>query len=270
MPTKKAILKNGKPLKVSRQRLKALPFSRLLPNITTLMALCTGLSAVRFAMADKYELAFVAILIAAILDAMDGRIARMLGVSSHFGAELDSLSDFVSFGVAPALVLYVASLHAWQGFGWAIALFFVICQALRLARFNTSLLDKDEQPDWKGRYFMGVPAPAGALLALWPLAFSFAMEETYSFMPYMYAVSLIGTGALMVSKLPTYSTKGRHIPQHMVLPLMLGAGLFITALINAFWFALSFAGVAYISSIYFSYRSYQRRQKSEVEVMLEE
>lgn len=270
MAEKKVFLKKVRPLKVSKQRLQALPFSRLLPNITTLMSLCTGLSAVRFAMIDRYEMAVIAILIAAILDAMDGRIARMLGVSSHFGAELDSLSDFVSFGVAPAMVLYVGSLHAWGGFGWAIVLFFVICQALRLARFNTAMLNKEEQPEWKGRFFMGVPAPMGALLALLPMMFSFAMETTFTIIPYIYAFSLLAAGALMVSKLPTFSTKGRHIPQHLVLPFMLGAGLVITALINAFWSTLTVAGLVYMVGFYFSYKSYQNQMKKKpVEESLE-
>jgi CDP-diacylglycerol--serine O-phosphatidyltransferase len=248
-----------KPLKASKKRLKELPFSRLLPNITTLMSLCTGLSAVRFAMVDRYEMAVVAILIAAILDAMDGRLARMLGVESHFGAELDSLSDFVSFGVAPAMVLYVGSLHAWNGFGWALVLFFVICSALRLARFNTALLHKVDEPSWKKRFFIGVPAPLGALLALLPLMFSFAMEETYKMLPYLYGVSLLVAGVLMVSRLPTYSSKGWHISQPMVLPFMLGVGVSITALINAFWFTLFALGVGYLGSLFFSYRSYQQR-----------
>lgn len=261
MAPKKIVFRKVRPFKGSKQRIKDLPFSHLLPNITTLMSLCTGLSAVRFAMADRFELAVIAILIAAIFDAMDGRIARMLGVSSHFGAELDSLSDFVSFGVAPAMVLYVGALHAWKGFGWAIALFFVICSALRLARFNTAMLTKDDQPEWKERFFMGVPTPAGALIALLPLMFSFVLEETYSFMPYVYALSLLSAGALMVSKLPTYSTKGRHISQSMVLPFMLGAGLVITSLINAFWFTLSTAGLLYVVSLYFSYKSYHRQEK---------
>jgi CDP-diacylglycerol---serine O-phosphatidyltransferase len=265
MPPKKAQLKNIKAIKSTKQRFKDLPFSRLLPNITTLMSLCTGLSAVRFAMADRYELAVIAILIAAILDAMDGRLARMLGVDSHFGAELDSLSDFVSFGVAPALVLYVGSLHEWKGFGWAICLFFVICSALRLARFNTALLLKDELPDWKTRFFTGVPAPLGAFLALLPMMFVFALEESYSFMPYLYGLSLLGAGSLMVSKLPTYSSKGRHVSQGMVLPFMLGAGLCVTALINAFWFTLSIVGVLYLGSLYFSYKSYRRQETLGVE-----
>ncbi len=263
MPAKKTLIKKVAPLKVSRRRLKEMPFSRLLPNITTLMSLCTGLSAVRFALIDRYEMAVVAILIAAILDMMDGRLARMLGVDSHFGAELDSLSDFVSFGVAPALVLYISSLHAWKGFGWALALFFVICSALRLARFNTALLDKKDLPLWRSRFFIGVPSPAGGFIALLPLMFSFAMEESYAFMPYMCALSLLVAGALMPSRIPTPSSKGVHIPRSMVLPCMLGAGVVITALINAFWFTLFAVGIVYLGSLYFSYKAYCRLRNQE-------
>lgn len=256
-PRKSAV----KSVKTTKQRLIELPFSRLIPNITTLMSLCTGLSAVRFAMDGRYEIAVVAILIAGIFDAMDGRLARMLGVDSHFGAELDSLSDFVSFGVAPALVLFINSLHHWKGFGWALCLFFVVCSALRLARFNTALLHKEETPEWQNRFFVGVPAPLGAYIALLPLMAGFALEESYSVMPYLYGVSLLGAGALMVSRLRTYSTKGRHISQKMVLPFMLGAGVLVIALINAFWFTLTIVGILYAVSIFFSVQTYGRLEK---------
>lgn len=262
MPTRKTLLKKVKPLKVSRQRLQALPFSRLLPNITTLMSLCTGLSSIKFALEGRFEIAVIAILIAGILDAMDGRLARMLGASSHFGAELDSLSDFVSFGVAPAMVLYIGALHQWGGFGWAIALFFVICSALRLARFNTTLLIKEELPEWMAGFFVGVPAPAGAFLAVLPLMFSFAMAENYVIMPILYSISLLTAGALMVSKIPTYSTKGRHVPQKYILPYMLGAGVTITALINAFWFTLTIAGIVYLSSLFFSHKAFENKKSA--------
>lgn len=262
MRPKKDFLKRDT-LKVSPRRLKELPFSRLLPNITTLMSLCTGLSAVRFAMIDRYELAVIAVLIAAILDMMDGRLARMLGVDSHFGAELDSLSDFVTFGVAPALVLYVGSLHQWKGFGWALCLFFVICSALRLARFNTALINKTELPLWTKTFFIGVPTPAGAFLALLPLMFSLATETSYGFMPYLYATSLLVAGVLMVSQIPTYSSKGRHIPRSAVLPCLLGTGVGITLLITEFWFTLFAIGLIYLVSIFFSVRAYNRRKKQE-------
>jgi CDP-diacylglycerol--serine O-phosphatidyltransferase len=227
-----------------------------------LMSLCTGLSAVRFAMDDRYELALVAILIAAIFDAMDGRLARMLGVDSHFGAELDSLSDFVSFGVAPALVLFINSLHHWKGFGWALCLFFVICSSLRLARFNTALLHKEETPEWQNGFFVGVPAPLGACIALLPMMISLALEETFWVMPYIYGLSLLSAGALMVSRLHTYSSKGLRISQGMVLPSMLGAGILVIALINAFWATLSVLGTLYLVSILFSVRSYRRLEGS--------
>lgn len=260
MPGKKIFRQKIKPFKGPRQRLKALPFSRLIPNITTLMALCTGLSAIRFALMDRYEIAIIAIVIAGILDGMDGRLARMLGVSSHFGAELDSLSDFVSFGVAPAMIIYLGGFTSWGGFGWAIALFFIICCALRLARFNTSLISIDEPPEWMKNYFIGVPAPAGAFIALMPFMFGFAMDFRHEWVSYFSAISLLLAGGLMVSKIPTFSTKGRHVPHTWILPVMLGVGVVITALINAFWFTFFLIGVAYLISIFFSYKSYKTKQ----------
>ena len=149
-----------------RQRPTAQTFNRLVPNIITVGALCAGLTAVRFAIAGKWEFAAIAILVAAVLDALDGTIARLLKAASDFGAELDSLSDVVAFGVAPALIIYFWSLSTIGGFGWAAALFFAVCCALRLARFNSTL---ETRPAYAFKFFTGVPAPAGALLSLLPL-----------------------------------------------------------------------------------------------------
>lgn len=259
MAAKKILVHKVKPLKVSGQRIKALPFSHLIPNITTLMALCTGLSAIRFALLGRLEYAVIAIVVAAILDGMDGRLARMLGVSSHFGAELDSLSDFVSFGVAPAMIIYLSTIHVLGGFGWAVALFFIICSALRLARFNTSLIDTEPIPDWMKNYFIGVPAPAGAFLALMPFMIRFAIESSYEWISFLSVISLLLSGMLMVSKIPTFSAKGIHVPQSWILPLMLGVGVVITGLINAFWFTFFLIGFVYLLSIFFSWRLFKSR-----------
>jgi CDP-diacylglycerol---serine O-phosphatidyltransferase len=248
---------------LAKQRLQAFPITRIIPNVTTLLALCTGLSGIRFVMLERYEVAVAAVLIAGILDAMDGRLARMLGATSHFGAELDSFSDFVSFGVAPGLMLYMTSLYQWGGFGWAIVLFYVICQALRLARFNTDSLKPTPLPLWAKKYSTGVPAPAGAMLALMGMMLSFAFEIPLFKSPSLSAFCLICSGLLMVSKIPTILMKGQHIDQRRVLPLMLLAGLIVAALINAPWACLFVMGILYLISIPFSYVSYKRQEQAE-------
>jgi CDP-diacylglycerol--serine O-phosphatidyltransferase len=142
--------------------------NRLIPNAITVGALCAGLSGIRFAIDGRFEMAVAAIMVAAVLDGLDGRMARLLNGTSKFGAELDSLSDFLSFGVAPALIVYLWVLSAWGGLGWIVALAYAVCCALRLARFNT-MLTEPNQPSWAGHFFTGVPAQAGAVLALMPL-----------------------------------------------------------------------------------------------------
>src|SRR5215475_2950357 len=162
-----------------RRGLRGPSINRLIPNVLTLAALCSGLTAIRFALQENLKLAVIAIIVAAIFDALDGRVARRLGVTSRFGAELDSLSDFLCFGVTPALVLYMSALKDGGPLGWVVTLMFPICSALRLARFNTALLADTPPPAWTGQYFTGVPAPAGALLALIPLVVSFEAEAAW-------------------------------------------------------------------------------------------
>ncbi len=162
-----------------RSGLRGFSINRLIPNVLTLAALCSGLTAIRFGLQGELRLAVIAIIVAAIFDALDGRVARRLGVTSRFGAELDSLSDFLCFGVAPAIVLYLASLSHAGALGWVVTLMFPICSALRLARFNTALEADTPPPAWTGSFFTGVPAPAGALLALMPLMVSFEIEAAW-------------------------------------------------------------------------------------------
>ena len=151
-----------------RRRFQAIPVRTLLPNLITLLALCAGLTAIRLAVEGKLDLALAAIVFAALLDGIDGRIARMLKGTSRFGAELDSLADFVNFGVAPALILYFWGLHELKSAGWIAALVFAICAGLRLARFNV-MIDDPNQPAWAGNFFTGMPAPAGAITVLLPI-----------------------------------------------------------------------------------------------------
>ncbi len=151
-----------------RRRFKAIPVRTLLPNLITLLALCAGLTAIRLAVENRLDLALAAIVFAALLDGIDGRLARMLKGTSRFGAELDSLADFVNFGVAPALILYFWGLHELKSAGWIAALVFAICAGLRLARFNV-MIDDPSKPAWAGNFFTGIPAPAGAITVLLPI-----------------------------------------------------------------------------------------------------
>lgn len=242
-----------------RGRLRGFSINRLIPNVLTLAALCSGLTAIRFGLQGQMRLAVIAIFVAAVLDAMDGRVARRLGVTSRFGAELDSLSDFLCFGVAPALVLYLASLTHAGALGWVVTLMFPICSALRLARFNTALVSDTPPPLWTGSFFTGVPAPAGALLALMPLMVSFEIEAAWPRHAVLVGLGLVVVGGLMVSRLPTFSFKKGRVPRHLVLPMLLGAGLFMGVLASAPWIALSLLGLAYICLIPFSVLAYRRQ-----------
>ncbi|WP_439956058.1 CDP-diacylglycerol--serine O-phosphatidyltransferase [Nocardia yamanashiensis] len=215
------------PVPVQRRRNRTV---RLLPSMITILGLCSGLSAVKFAMENQLGFSLALIGAAAIFDMLDGRIARMLDATSKMGAELDSLSDAIAFGVSPALVLYVTFLHQ-DSFGWIIALMFAVCMVLRLARFNT-LMDDDSRPDWQREYFTGVPAPAGALIVLLPLALSEQFHEGWWTSVAAVSVWTVFTGLLCVSTLPTLAIKSvsvapRTAPVLLVL-VALAAALLVT------------------------------------------
>jgi len=243
----------------NRRGLRGFSVNRLIPNVLTLAALCSGLTAIRFALQGQFRLAVIAIIVAAIFDALDGRVARRLGVTSQFGAELDSLSDFLCFGVTPALVLYLASLKDGGALGWVVTLMFPICSALRLARFNTGLLADTPPPAWTGSYFTGVPAPAGALLALIPLLVSFEIEAAWPRHPLVVGPVLVVVGGLMVSRLPTFSFKKGRVPRHLVLPALLGVALVMGVLASSPWIGVSLLGLVYVGLIPFSWIAYRRQ-----------
>jgi len=242
-----------------RRRLAGLPFNRMIPNILTLLALCAGLTAVRFGLTEQWENAVLAIMVAAILDGLDGRIARILKGASKFGAELDSLADFVSFGVAPALLLYLWTMSAFGRFGWVLVLIFAVSCVLRLARFNTFLEDPD-RPAWASNFFTGVPAPTGAALVLLPMMLSFQFGAGFFRSPALVSVFLVGVGALMVSRIPTFSFKKFKVPSRWVLPTMLIVGLYAAFLINAPWLTIASTLVLYCVSLPFSLRAYRRME----------
>ncbi len=241
----------------TRARLRGLHFNRLIPNILTVLALCAGLTAILYGYQGKWKFAVLAVVVAAVLDALDGRVARLLGGSTKFGAELDSLSDFVSFGVAPALLVFLWTLHGAQETGWVITLVFTVCAALRLARFNTRLGVSD-MPAWASNFFTGVPVPAGGGLVLLPMILSFALEIPSLAHPVVNIPVMVCVSFLMISRIPTYAMKQVRVPHRLVLPFLLLVGLIAALLVMATWFTISAFIFAYLVSIPFSVRSYRR------------
>jgi CDP-diacylglycerol--serine O-phosphatidyltransferase len=241
----------------TRARLSGLHFNRLIPNILTVLALCAGLTAVLYGYQGKWKSAVLAVVVAAILDALDGRVARLLGGSTKFGAELDSLSDFVSFGVAPALLVFLWTLHTTHEIGWVITLVFAICAALRLARFNTRLGISD-MPAWASNFFTGVPAPAGGGLVLLPMTLSFTLEIPSLAHPAVNIPVMVAVSYLMISRIPTYALKQVRVPHRLVMPFLLLVGLVAALLATATWFTISAFLFAYLVSIPFSIRSYRK------------
>jgi CDP-diacylglycerol---serine O-phosphatidyltransferase len=241
--------------------LRSLPFNRLLPSVLTVLALCAGLTSIRFALQDKWQAAVVAIILAALLDALDGRIARRFGGVTKFGAELDSLADFLSFGVAPAVTLYLWSLQRWGGFGWVIALVFAVCAALRLARFNTRLGETD-LPSWAPNFFTGLPAPAAAASALLPIMLGFELGDGFRH-PLLVMVVAVGVASLMISRLPTYSFKQFRVPHRYIMPMLLAVGLIAALVMTVTWVTLSAMVMIYLATIPIAFRDYRRRATSE-------
>jgi CDP-diacylglycerol---serine O-phosphatidyltransferase len=250
----------GRPRRRNRGRGEGGTMNRLIPNAITVGALCAGLSGIRFAMDGRWEWAATAIVIAAILDGLDGRMARLLNGTTKFGAELDSLSDFVAFGVAPALIVYMWVLNAWGALGWTICLAYAVCMALRLARFNTMLSDPNP-PKWQGHFFVGVPAPAGAGLALLPLMMHFQVGEGWFDKPFVGAMTMVFVAFLMVSRIPTFSAKKIHVPRGWMVPALVAVGLVFAGLINAPWATLVLLGLVYLAAIPVAVAT-QRRMKA--------
>jgi CDP-diacylglycerol--serine O-phosphatidyltransferase len=234
--------------------------NRLVPNILTLLALCAGMTAIRFALQDKFEPAVIAIMVAGLLDGIDGRIARFLKATTVLGAQLDSLSDFVSFGVAPSVLIYVWSLAQFHSLGWAAVVIFTICCALRLARFNAQL--GIEPPAFAYNFFIGVPAPAAAGLAILPMLLSFQVGDAIFRSPYVNMVVLAGVAALMVSRVPTYSFKRLRVKRDWVLPTLLVIGALAAFVTTEPWTTLSMIGILYLGSIPASYIAYRRLRRA--------
>ena len=248
------------------RRFKAIPVRTLLPNLITLLALCAGLTAIRMAIEGRLDLALGAIVLAAVLDGVDGRVARLLKGTSRFGAELDSLADFVNFGVAPALILYFWGLHDLRSFGWIAALVFALCGGLRLARFNV-MIDDPNRPVWAGNFFTGIPAPAGAIAVLLPIYLFFLGLPVNLVTIWFTFVYTLAIALLMVSRLPVFSGKrvGKRVPPEMVLPVFVVVVLFVALLISYPWIVLSVGTLIYLACLPIGWQAYRNYEKRDAE-----
>ncbi len=251
---RRGLLKGRLGKKLGERRLKVEPFTALLPHIITVTALCSGITGIRFALLSNWEGAVFAILLAAFLDGVDGRLARLLGTSSHFGAELDSFADVINFGIAPAFVMYFFSLHSLGNPGWAVILFFCVCMVLRLARFNVMAYDESKMPVWGKHFSVGAPAPASALLCMSPLIFEQALSIHFS--GFGVAIVMVVVGWLMVSRVPTLSLKKLPFTHHHTIPVVLVVVILLGCLYSEPWLTLSVTTFGYILSLPWTYWKY--------------
>ena len=231
----------------------------ILPNILSLIGVCIGLSSIKFALDSKYEIAVIAIIFAALIDGLDGRIARLIKGTSKVGKELDSLTDVISFGVAPAFIMYFWSLNNLGKFGWLLCLIYVVCVALRLARFN---VHSNEEASWKDNFFEGVPSPAGGILVLMPLIYSLSelkfLNINYNF---IVPVFFILVSLLLISKVPTYSLKKIVVPRTMTIFLLFGIVLFFGLLLIYTFNVMVISGLVYLCLIPISFIHYIKLNK---------
>ncbi len=244
---------------VTKNKIKELPINRIIPNLVTLAAMSAGITSIKFSIQERWDLAIIAIFAAAVLDGLDGRVARMLNGTSKFGAELDSLSDFVSFGVAPAFMLYLWSMHEALGIGWFISLFYALCCGIRLARFNT-MLDDDTPPPYWQNFFTGLPAPGGAITVLVPFLFS-AYGVTCMQSPLIVGIFLAVCGFLMVSTIPTVSIKKMKINVRLIAPVMAVAALIVALTIVEPWLSFAVIGSLYLITIPFGIVIFNKEKK---------
>ena len=231
----------------------------ILPNMLTLIGVCIGLTSIRFALDGRFELAIIAIIFAALIDGLDGRIARLIKGTSKVGKELDSLTDMISFGVAPAFIMFFWKLNALGRFGWLLCLIYVICVALRLARFN---VNSNHEPSWRDNFFEGVPSPAGGILVLTPLIISLSGFDLYQLnYDIIVPVFFIGTSFLLISKFPTYSFKKIVIPRRTTIFLLFGIVLFFGLLLIYPFNVISISAIIYLGMLPISFFHYQKLKK---------
>mgnify|MGYP001406210620 CR=1 FL=1 len=231
----------------------------ILPNMLTLIGVCIGLTSIRFALDGRFELAIIAIIFAALIDGLDGRIARLIKGTSKVGKELDSLTDMISFGVAPAFIMFFWKLNALGRFGWLLCLIYVICVALRLARFN---VNSNHEPSWRDNFFEGVPSPAGGILVLTPLIISLSGFDLYQLnYDIIVPVFFIGTSFLLISKFPTYSFKKIVIQRKTTIFLLFGIILFFGLLLIYPFNLIFISSIVYLSMLPISFIHYQKLKK---------
>jgi CDP-diacylglycerol--serine O-phosphatidyltransferase len=243
-------------------RLREIPLRMMVPNLITVLAICAGLTGIRLAFEGRYELAVAMVLVAAFLDGIDGRIARMMRATSNFGVQMDSLADIVNFGVAPALVLYVYVLDQARSLGWIAALIFAISAGLRLARFNV-MVDRPNKPKWLSEYFVGVPAPAGALLVMLPVYLGFLGIDATPAYAYASAIYTVLVGYLLVSRIPVWSGKAQGvIRRENALPFILVVVVYVALLMSFTWEVLAATSVLYLCTIPFGARAWSRKYGS--------
>ena len=231
----------------------------ILPNMFTLIGVCIGLSSIKFAFDEKFTLSIIAIIVAAIIDGLDGRIARLIQGTSKVGKELDSLTDVISFGVAPGFIMYFWTLNEIGKFGWMFVLIYTVCCALRLARFNLTVIEESET--WKINFFEGVPSPAAAGLVLLPLILSLSGVMIIENNAILASIAILTTSVLMVSKIPTYSLKRIVIPRKLTVFLLLGIGIYLGLVIFYTFETLFFSGLIYIFLIPISYFHFKQKNK---------
>ena len=234
----------------------------ILPNILTLVGVCIGLSSIKFALDARYELSIVAIVFAAIIDGLDGRIARLIKGTSKVGKELDSLTDVISFGVAPAFIMYFWSLNNLGKFGWLLCLIYVVCVVLRLARFN---VNSNEEPSWRDNFFEGIPSPAGGILVLMPLIYSLSGFEFIKInLETLVPIFFITISLLLISKFPTYSLKKIVVPRSMTIFLLFAIVLFFGFLLIYTFKAMFISGMLYLIFIPISFVHYFKINKKNI------
>lgn len=252
-----------KKMKNKRKVLSEIPLAMLAPSIITMLALCLGVTAIRYALDAKFEIAAALVLIASVLDSLDGRVARLLNTSSDFGVQLDSLSDLVSFGVTPGIIIYLWSLHTipFKGVGWGVVLFYVICSAFRLARFNVKAMAKEEKDTYGVNFFVGIPMPAAAGLSLLPLVATFHMLNKDFFSHWVIAPYILMIGLLMVSKIPSFSGKRVAIKSKYIVPMLVLAGIIIIGILLDPWLTLPCIGITYFLSLPVSTFIYYKQYK---------
>jgi CDP-diacylglycerol--serine O-phosphatidyltransferase len=247
--------------KLLRRRERPLPVLHFVPNMFTILGLCAGMTGIRFAFDSRWQLAVAFIIAAAVFDGLDGRSARLLKMTSKLGEQLDSLADFISFGVAPAIIVYLWVLNDVRGIGWAIALVFATCSALRLARFNAEL-DAPDRPPWALYFFTGVPAPAAAGLALLPLILSFVVGTEFVRLWIVSAVVMLGVAILMVSRVPTFSIKRLRIKPNFVIPAFILGVFVVVLMVTETWLMLSIVGLTYLCSLPVSWAFAMRMERA--------